>query len=272
MIRCDLRTEPIRRLVVMGESNAYGMCAGDPANEWVQVLANCIRRFQTEPVRVFNNAIPANVMSPDAPGYEQGRLGTWPSALERFERDMIAFTPDMAVYAYGLNDSRCGHPIESFMAAYRKIVTRTREAFPGALIVLVGPYWNLQYDAATWSTPKYRNWVFGKFDRAGDDLVKAYNTEIARLANEFGALFVDVYGMLEGATWLLNADACHFIDIGQAMIGYRVFCEVAARCSFLAAKSKEMEEKLHLSVWNTGGTEGLPKVVANCRKPVGWAA
>lgn len=270
MIRNDLRADPIRRLVVMGESNAYGMAAGDPANEWVQALANCIRRFQAEPVRVFNNAIPANVISPDAPGYEPGRFGVWPSALERFERDMIAYAPDLAVFAYGLNDSRCGHAVESFMAAYRAIVSRTHAALPDALIVLVGPYWNLQYDAEMWATPKYRNWIFGKFDRAGDDLVTAYNREIAALAAEVGGLFVDVYAMLEGATWLLNADACHFNDVGQAIIGYRVFCELAGRCSFLAAKSREMAEKLHLSVRNTGGTEALGEVVNNCRKPEGW--
>jgi len=183
---------------------------------------------------------------------------------------MIAYAPDMAVFAYGLNDSRCGHAVESFMAAYRTIVRGTREAFPNALIVLVGPYWNLQYDAETWATPKYRNWIFGKFDRAGDDLVTAYNREIAALAGEFNALFVDVYALLEGATWLLNADACHFNDVGQAIIGYKVFSELAAHCSFLAAKSREMEEKLHLSVRNTGGTEALGEVVANCRKIEGW--
>jgi hypothetical protein len=271
MIRNDLRADPVRRLVVMGESNAYGMCASEPANEWVQVLANAVRRFQSQPVRVFNNAIPANVISPDAPGYEQGRFGVWPSAIERFERDMLAYAPDMAVYAYGLNDSRCGHAVESFMAAYRTIAQRTRASLPGALIVLVGPYWNLQYDAATWATPKYRNWIFGKFDRAGDDLVKAYNRELAGLASEVGGLFVDVYAMLEGATWLLNADACHFNDVGQAMIGHRVFCEVAAHCSFLATRSQEIERKLRLSTRNTGGTEALAEVVERCRKSEGWA-
>src|SRR5512137_1337292 len=120
MIRRDLRAKPVSRLVVMGESNAYGMCAGDPANEWVQTLAGCLRRFQGEPVRVFNNAIPANVLSPDAPGYEAGDCyRTAPAALERFEQDMIAYVPDMAVFAYGLNDSRCGQTVDRFMAAYR---------------------------------------------------------------------------------------------------------------------------------------------------------
>ena len=69
MIREDYRSEPARRLVVMGESNAYGMSASSPKNEWVQVLADCIREFQHESLRVFNNSIPANVISPNAPGY-----------------------------------------------------------------------------------------------------------------------------------------------------------------------------------------------------------
>ncbi len=71
----------------------------------MQVLGSRIREFQEGPVRLFNNAIPANVISPDAPGYEAGdAYATSPSALERFEEDMISYRPDMAVYAYGLND------------------------------------------------------------------------------------------------------------------------------------------------------------------------
>ena len=250
----------------MGESNAYGMCAGAPKNEWVQVLADGIREFQDEPVKTFNNAIPANVISPDAPGYVPGDCyRTAPSALERYEKDMIAYRPDMAVYAYGLNDSRCGHAVDSFMKAYRTIVSTTRRALPEALIVLVGPYWNLQYDAPTWRDPKYRG-RFGKFDRPGDELVLAYNQAISDLAAEAGAIFVDVYRMLEGATWLLNKDACHFNDVGQRIIGLTVFCEVAATCSFLSGKSKRMEESLGLAVPNTGGTEALPHVIQTWRE------
>ena len=272
MIRRDLRARPVSRLVVMGESNAYGMCAGDPSNEWVQTLAGCLRRFQDAPVRVFNNAIPANVLSPDAPGYEPGdHYRTAPSALERFEQDMIAYAPDMAVYAYGLNDSRCGQPVDRFIAAYRTILGKTRQALPDALMVLVGPYWNLQYDAPTWADPIYEG-RFGKFNLPGDELVRAYNLEIAQLAAEFDALFVDVYAMLEGASWLLNDDGCHFNDVGQAIIGMRVFAEVAAHCSFAAAKSRAMEERLRLTIWNTGGTEALPHVISTWRTVQSWAA
>ncbi|MBI5724455.1 MAG: SGNH/GDSL hydrolase family protein [Planctomycetes bacterium] len=271
MIRNDYRSEPVRRLVVMGESNAYGMNASSPRNEWVQVLGDSIREFQDEPVRVLNNAIPSNVISPDAPGYIAGDVyRTAPSALERFEADMIACRPDMAVFAYGLNDSRCGHALESFIRAYGVIVSKTRESIPDALVVLVGPYWNLLYDAKTWARPEYANFRSGKFGRSGDDLVLAYNQAIAQLASETRSLFVDVYRVLEGAPWLLTADTCHFNDMGQRIIGLTVFCEVAAHCSFLSHKSRRIEEQLNSSIWNTGGTGALPHVIQTWRKADQW--
>ncbi len=33
MLRKDYRSAPVRRIVVLGESNAYGMCASAPENE-----------------------------------------------------------------------------------------------------------------------------------------------------------------------------------------------------------------------------------------------
>ena len=147
---------------------------------------------------IFNNAIPSNVISPDAPGYEPHDINaTAPSALERYQRDMIGYAPDLAVYAYGLNDSRCGHDLDSFMKSYAQIVETTKAQCPQALIVLVGPYWNLQYDAATWAIPANQK-RFKKFSVPGDELVLSYNRSIADLAQDTGALFVDVYSVLEG--------------------------------------------------------------------------
>jgi hypothetical protein len=257
----------------MGESNAYGMSAGDPNNEWVQSLANLIRRFQDSPLRIFNNAIPANVISPAAPGYNPKDVyGTAPSAIERYENDMISYQPDLAVYAYGLNDSRCGHSLNSFMQAYREIVVNTIKKLPDALTVLVGPYWNVQYNAQIWADPKYTKIKagFGKFNLPGDALVTSYNKAIATMAIETGALFVDVYSLLDGAMWLMTADACHFNDVGQSLIGMKVFLEIAARCSFLSLKSKRMEEELNLSIRNTGGTQALPHVIDSWRKVDTW--
>jgi lysophospholipase L1-like esterase len=271
MIREDYRSEPVRRMVVMGESNAYGMNASCPRNEWVQVLGDGIREFQEEPVRVFNNAIHSNVISPDAPGYDAtSNPGTAPSALERFEADMIAYRPDLAVFAYGLNDSRCGHTLESFIRAYRVIVSTTRKRLPNALVVLAGPYWNLQYDANAWEKNKGDSSRFGKFGLPGDKLVLAYNQAIAQLASETHSLFVDLYRVLEGTPWLLTADACHFNDLGHRIIGLTVFSQLATHCSFLSQKSLKIEKALGSNIHNTGGTEALPHVIQKWRPMDRW--
>jgi hypothetical protein len=52
----------------------------------------------------------------------------------------------------------------------------------------------------------------------------------------------------------------------------KVFCEVAAHCSFAAARSQAMEEQLRLTIWNTGGTEALPHVISTWRPPPSWVA
>jgi lysophospholipase L1-like esterase len=265
-VRRDYRRDPVRRLVVMGESNAYGMTASDSANEWVQVVAAGIRRHQDGHLAVHNNSIPANVISPDAPGYEpfRGFYGVSPSAIERFQTDMIDWHPDLSVYAYGLNDSRCGHSTNSFLTAYEKIIRATREALPEALIVLVGPYWNPQYKEALWSDPAFdaHRDFFGVFNRGGDRLVNEYREGIRGLADRHGCLYIDVYPVLEGALWLVHADGCHFTDAGQTVIGSLVFASIAANCSFLSVKSTQTYLNGGFAVRNTGGTNGLAHVVA----------
>ncbi len=268
-MRLDFRAAPVRRMVVMGESNAYGMCATDPQNEWVQVVASLIRRHQDGYLRVLNNSIPANVLSPSAPGYLpfRGKYGVAPSALERYQADMIAHQPDLAVYAYGLNDSRCGHATASFMDGYETIVRETRKELPESLIVLVGPYWNPQFDLELWSRPQFdyqRVW-FGAFARAGDDLVRDYNTGIRDLAARHGCLFVDAYSTLLGSMWLIHEDACHLTDIGQALLGMAVFNQLAANCSFLSLRANAAYNEGMFSIRDTGGTNGLPAAVASWR-------
>ena len=182
---------------------------------------------------------------------------------------MISYKPDLAIFAYGLNDSRCGHKPDSFMKAYREIVETTQKECPGALIVLVGPYWNPQYDAEHWQNSN-KSGKFGKFGRPGDDIVTSYNEEIRLLAEELGILFVDLYTVLEGSTWLITADDCHFNDLGQRLIGMTIFSQLAQHCSFLAHSSHAMEEQLTSSVYNTGGTNAMPHVINTWRRDDLW--
>ena len=62
---------PFRRMVVLGDSIAYGMCASRPENEWSQVVAGLLRRFQDVELEVLNRGLPAEVIGPRAPGYEE---------------------------------------------------------------------------------------------------------------------------------------------------------------------------------------------------------
>ena len=186
---------------------------------------------------------------------------------------MIAYQPDMAVFAYGLNDSRCGHETESFIADYEQIVGDTRAQLPEALIVLVGPYWNLQYDAEEWAKPEYeqlRDEERNPFGLGGDEIVLEYNSAIAELADRHGGVFVDVYAATEGAPWLLHGDHCHFTDLGQWVIGQTVFATIASSCSFIAAKSLAAAREGGLDIRTTGGTEALPHVIQHWRDVENW--
>lgn len=269
-MRADFRSEPVRTMVVLGESNAFGMCAQDPQNEWAQVVAAQIRRHQDGYLRVLNNAIPANLISPASPAYDsyEGSYATSPSALERYQQDVIAHRPDLVILAYGLNDSRCGHQTDSFMRAYESIVSDTRKQLPNSLIVLAGPYWNPQYDLEMWSRPEYDEMrdALGAFGRAGDDLVTAYNKAIGKVAEQYGCLYVDLYSFLAGATWMIHPDTCHYTDVGQATIGMLIFTTLAANCSFLAQKSIDAYTEGGAAIPNTGGTDGLPAAISRWRQ------
>ena len=58
-------------MVVIGDSITYGMCAYRPDHQWSRVLANLLRAFQDGELEVFNRGLPAEVLSPAAPGYEE---------------------------------------------------------------------------------------------------------------------------------------------------------------------------------------------------------
>jgi len=254
----DYRSEPVRRMVVIGESNAFGMCAIEPRNEWVQTLANLIRDFQGEPLQVFNNAIPANVIGPESPGYGT-MVGTKPSALERYKTDLIALKPDLAVIAYGLNDARCGNPAGKFLRDLEKIISDTRRE-ANSLIVLTSPYWVPQFDPGLLDSMKVQhNYGPAPFNKVGREPVLSYVVGMREIAERYDCIFVDFFMANEGAVWLLNDDMVHYNDVGQRVIGQLVFNAIAARCSFIGRKSIRQAREGRFSIANTGGTNAMSK-------------
>ncbi|MBN1292961.1 MAG: hypothetical protein JXB48_14060 [Candidatus Latescibacteria bacterium] len=260
----DYRSKPVKKIVVIGESNAFGMCACDPRNEWVQTVANLIRDFQDEPLTVLNNAVPANVISQNSPGYatlpEHGK----PSALDRYYRDLIAYKPDLAIIAYGLNDSRCGYPAEDFLGDLEYIVADVTNRTK-ALVVLTSPYWNTQYDEMLWNNletkPEWATGDYSTFAVTGRNLVFSYVTGIQKIAEKYGCLFVDLFAPTEGCLWLLHDDQCHYSDVGHRVLGQLVFNTIACNCSWIGQKSRRIAREGDYDTSNTGGTNGMNRMI-----------
>ncbi len=259
----DYREAPVRTLVLLGESNGFGMCAGDPRNEWLQTLANLIRDFQDEPLAVQNNSVPGCVISPRSPGYPGLPEGSLPSALERYQKELIEPAPDLGVLAFGLNDSRCGNPVKPFIEDLERIVADTQKR-TSTLLVITSPYWNTQYNPALFNLHR-PSWAddptWAAFTREGDALVKSYVAEMRALADRRSCLFVDLYGLTEDCLWLMNDDQCHFNDVGHRVIGQAVFNRIASSCSFVGRKSIRQAREAGLGTSNTGGAGATSRMV-----------
>jgi lysophospholipase L1-like esterase len=260
----DYRSKSVKKIVVIGESNAFGMCASDPRNEWVQTVANLIRDFQDEPLMVLNNAIPANVIGPTSPGYRYLPECGKPSALERYDEDLIKHNPDLAIIAFGLNDSRCGTPQEAFLRDLETIMEECVNK-TDALVVIASPYWNTQYSEELWnSLPQKPEWATGEylaFAKTGRNLVWSYVTGMKKLATKYGCLFVDLFSNTENCTWLLHDDQCHYNDVGQRVLGQIMFTAIACNCSFCGKKSMRIAREGEFDVPNTGGTQGMSRMI-----------
>ncbi len=234
---------PFHRMVVLGDSIAYGMCAGEPENEWNQVVAMLLRTFQDEPLEVLNRGLPAEVISPGAPGYAESAK---PSLIERYRVHCIELRPDLVIIAEGLNDMRCGMPIQSYMADLTRIVADI-QAETGALVVLVGIY-HQAFGCGANDPATYATWT--KWDYS---IAEAYNVAIRLVAERTGALFVDALRVMAGADWLLNPDCCHLNDLGHVLIGHAIFEVLARHCKGLAARTFRVIEEGNIWIGNSGG-------------------
>jgi lysophospholipase L1-like esterase len=116
----DYCSHPFERMVVLGESTvAGGAWLPRIEDRWADVLASLINKCQQKPVEYHNKGIGANSISPRSPGYEASAK---PSALERYQNDVIALKPDLFILCYGLNDMRAGMNVEDFREDMQTII------------------------------------------------------------------------------------------------------------------------------------------------------
>lgn len=241
----SLPAGPFHKMVVLGDSIAYGMCAHEAENEFPQVAAQLLRRFQGAELTVLNRALPAEVISPRAPGYEESAK---PSLIERYRRHGIDPKPDLVLIAEGLNDMRSGMPVQDFMSDLEQIVTDIQQE-TGALVVLVGVYHQIHGRGAN-DPALYPTWT-----RWNPPIAWLYNEAIRSVARRCGALFVDALAIMNGAGWTLNPDCCHLNDLGHVLIGHGIFQVIATHCAGVGARTMQQIDDHAISILNTGGTD-----------------
>jgi len=162
--QADMRHEPVRRVVALGESTTWGYSVSDKSKCWVNQVVGMLEEFQGSKIDLFNQGIGSNVLTPACPAYE---FSAKPSALERVDDDLIVHNPEMIFLSYGLNDSRGGTPPETFRRAYQDLINRIRDRID-PVIVLVNTYStptaNTGKRAAT-NLPRYITWLFNNSPR-----------------------------------------------------------------------------------------------------------
>lgn len=211
-------------MVAIGDSVTVGYSATRQEYSWVSRLGRLLSEFQDEPVRVINNGISANVISPNSRAYQESDK---PSGLERYKRDIISFNPDLVIISYGLNDMRCGTPIDVFMADMDIMVREIQEKSQ-ALIVIVGVYYQPSYVI----DDKSGVWNYGN-----KQTTKMYNTRMRRYAESGGSLYSDVYSAQSETNWSVDKDGVHPNNLGHALIAHKVFETIATHCRGLSIKS-----------------------------------
>jgi len=222
----DFKKEPFKRLVILGESTMEGgPWLQRKEDRYADVLVRLIDACQEEPVQYFNKGISNNAISPRSPGYGQSAK---PSALERYQKDVIENKPDLFVLAYGLNDMRAAMPIQEFREDMTTIIRDVKEAC-NPVTVLTTVYYMNGYGS------------YPPLNKGGIELTQRYNECIRNLAAEFDCILADVWSAEGGADWLIHYDGVHAHMVGNLLIGHRVFEAIAQHCSGLTLKTFAQE-------------------------------
>ena len=224
--RVDYRSKPFRRLVIMGESTVSG-------GPWLQqleerfadVLVSLIREYQNKPVEYINKGIGNNVISPRSPGYIQS---TKPSALERYNKDVVLQNPDLVILCFGLNDMRAGMPVDDFVEDFQTIIQAIRHG-NDPLIILTTVY----------HMTGFRSHM--PLNQGSPELTRKYNRAIFQLAGQYHCLVADVWAAQGIADWLVHPDGVHPNKLGNLVIANCIFETLVKHCSALSSNLYEKD-------------------------------
>ncbi|MEC8932297.1 MAG: SGNH/GDSL hydrolase family protein [Candidatus Latescibacterota bacterium] len=225
----DWHNKEFECLVTLGESTTAGGWSSSRERCWASRLSVLISDVQSQPVRLINSGIGANVISTRSPSYEHSGK---PAGLERLEKHVFEHRPDLLIVSYGLNDARGGTPLAQFAEDLSILVGRVRDNC-APLIVLPGPYFMTDFSVGgqVWSHADLR--LFEKFNR-----------QIASVADTLDCLFVDLLAGYDRTPWLVHHDGVHANDLGHLVVAHRIFEKLLQNCSGLARNTQALEESI----------------------------
>ena len=244
----DYRSQPFRVAVALGESTTAGGTATTYELCWVSLLADLINENQVEPVRMINNGIGANLISPRGPTYQTSEH---PSALERYREHVIAYDPDLVLVSYGFNDARGGTPLGQFLEDLRHIVMDIKKQ-TGAVVVMVNSYFLTGFED------------HAPYDRANVAVLQGYNSAMKQLAAECGVLLADVFAAEGQAPWMIDTDGVHPNNLGHRIIANRIFEVLAQNCSALSGKA--FQQRKSMKQWRPAREKQIQKEYYEKRK------
>jgi lysophospholipase L1-like esterase len=216
----DMRSEPVCRVVALGESTTWGYSVSTKEKCWVNQVVSMLEEFQGEPIELVNQGIGSNVITSECPAYPASRGA---AAMDRVEEDVIAHNPDLVFLSYGLNDSRGGTTTLEFRRAYQQLIDRIREKINPTIVMLNTYYMHeiLYTECNNWEQSSY-------------DVTEVFNLIIRQLAENNDCILADIYAAEIGVDWIIDNDHCHPNDLGHRIIANRVFEAIVRNCSFVA--------------------------------------
>ena len=215
----DMRSKTVKRIVSLGESTTWGYTVSDKSKCWVNEVTEMLAEFQGSEIELINQGIGSNVLTAECPAYE---FSAGPSALERVDDEVIAYSPDMVFLSYGLNDSRGGTAPEVFRRAFQELIDRIRARIDPVIVILNTYYMHeIKYQSEPWEKSDY-------------DVTEVYNLLIHQIAQQNGLILADIYAAEVGVDWIVDEDHCHPNDLGHRIIANRVFEAIVRNCSFVA--------------------------------------
>lgn len=225
----DYHSEPFHSMVAIGDSITMGASATRREYCWVSRLARLISEFQKREIEVCNAGIGGNLISRRSIAYNHHDSGK-PSALERYKRDVISHAPDLVVISYGLNDMRCGTPVDIFLEDM-DVMVKAIQMETKAVIVMLNAYFMTGF--------KEHSETWGHGDMKS---TQVYNARMRQYAEINDVLYADVYSAQGQATWAIDKDGVHPNNLGHALIANKVFETIATHCSCLSINAFEEAE------------------------------